>query len=66
MNQKWDANAGCFGVRKGLMPIRIGGNQAITLHNYPLIRIVGPIFLDPVHFAPSIAEGDRLKGNSLL
>ena len=45
MNQIWDVNAGCFGVRKGLMPIRIGGNQAITLHNYPRIRIVGPISL---------------------
>ena len=45
MNQKWDVNAGCFGVCKGLMLIRIGGDQAITLHNYPRIRIVGPISL---------------------
>ena len=59
MNQKRDIDPGCLGGGEGLVPIRIGGNQSFTIHHHPLIRICGAVFLDPIHFAASIAGRNR-------
>ena len=66
MHQKRNIDSG--GLRRGkcLVPIHVRGNQAVAIHNDPLVRISGAIFPDPIHLAPSIARRNHFDGRILL
>ena len=66
MHQERDVDAGCLRGGKRLMPVDVRGNQAVAIHNNPLVRISGAIFLNPVHFTPSIAGRDHSASRFLL
>ena len=54
MHEKRDFDASYFRGGKRFMPVRIRCNQAVAIHNYPLVRISGTVVLDPLHFTPSV------------
>jgi len=66
VHQERNFDAGGLGGGKRLVRVRVGGNQTITVHNHPLIRVSGAIFPDPVHFTASIAGRDYSHERSLL
>jgi hypothetical protein len=43
------------------VPVRVRGDQAVTIQNDPLIRVPGAIFPDPVHFTLPIARRYRRR-----
>jgi hypothetical protein len=55
MHQKGDFDACGFSGHEDFMPVHIRSDQTVTFHNNPLICIIGPVFLYPVHFPASIA-----------
>jgi hypothetical protein len=55
MHEKRDINTSRFCGGECLMPVKVGGNQAIAIHNNPLARVFGTVHFDPVHFRLPVA-----------
>ena len=48
------------------VPVLIRGDQAVAVDNDPLIRVLGAIFPEPVHFASPVAGGNRSRDGPML
>jgi len=55
-----------LGGGKHLMSVLIRGDQAVTFHDHPPIRVSGSILLNPIHFAASVAGWERFHNRLVL
>ena len=58
MDEERDIDTSGFRGGKRFMPVRIRCNQAIAIHNDPLVGICCTVSLNPLHFTPSVTGRD--------